>query len=590
MSRRLGLIIGVNQYQDATFRSLQFAENDARALAQWLVNVKGGQWSPADVQLVQGEYATRELVEALITQLCLTVAEPGDLVLMYFAGHAYMDEKSGDGYLALANTDYHDTNTGLHLPSFAQQVIARSRASHVLCIFDCFQTGRLWSVSRTSPYDSRPLLSSTLAQALPQQGNRLFLCSCRGNDLASEAGERNIGLFMYRALVGLSGPVVDPTTQQVTVQRLHSFLSSNLAEQQRPALFGQEQFPLVLVGESTSLSGTQHVSPALGSSLPPTHETQGQPSPHVSTATAVQLSPQPTRTTSGHLFANAIEQHRQQQCQLLLDQARQYMTIQNPAEAYKIVEYVLQVAPRDVAALILKAQLLSTTGHFQQALAIVEQSVHLDPNNALIWRVRAVLLSNIGQYQAALLSIERSLELDATNSETHSIKNTIMAQLATAQNREHHQPQIVEKRRGRALSLLGSLAIDGLAFFVGTIGSFLLLFTSVPSSVALALQSAALAVLCVNAARSAYLYGFVRLLLVTGMSLFSAGLLGALYIFGYTRMLAALKIHPTLLLPTLFCIAWLALVSILPLLSAIGGCIVALKSHSRPHNTTKKSA
>ena len=155
-----------------------------------------------------------------------------------------------------------------------------------------------------------------------------------------------------------------------------------------------------------------------------------------------------------------------------------------------------------------------------------------------------------------------------------------MAQLATAQSREQYQSQIAEKQRGGRLSLLRGVAIDVLAFLVGTIGSFLLLFTSVPSSSALALQSVALAVLCVNAARGAYCYGFVRLLLVTGMSVFSVGLLGTLYIFGYTRILAALKIHPTLLLPTLFCIAWLALVSILPLLSAIGGYIVALNWRS----------
>ncbi|GCE16361.1 hypothetical protein KDK_01610 [Dictyobacter kobayashii] len=44
--RHIGLIIGVNQYQDSAFRPLQFAENDARALAQWLVNNKGANGLP----------------------------------------------------------------------------------------------------------------------------------------------------------------------------------------------------------------------------------------------------------------------------------------------------------------------------------------------------------------------------------------------------------------------------------------------------------------------------------------------------------------------------------------------------------------
>src|SRR5579859_3277020 len=121
MAKRLGLIIGVNQYQDPTFRPLQFAENDARALAQWLVNAQGGKWNPSDVQLVQGMHATRELTESLIMQVCLNVAEPGDLVMIYFAGHAFIDEDSGQGYLALANTRYQEARTGLHLLSFAQR-------------------------------------------------------------------------------------------------------------------------------------------------------------------------------------------------------------------------------------------------------------------------------------------------------------------------------------------------------------------------------------------------------------------------------------------------------------------------------------
>src|SRR5205814_9065131 len=80
MSRRLGLVIGINQYQDPTFQPLAYAENNARALAGWLANEKGGRWSPSDIQLVQGDQVTRESAETLISQLFLQKAEPGDLV------------------------------------------------------------------------------------------------------------------------------------------------------------------------------------------------------------------------------------------------------------------------------------------------------------------------------------------------------------------------------------------------------------------------------------------------------------------------------------------------------------------------------
>ncbi len=148
MSRRLGLIIGVNQYHDATFRPLQYAENDARAFAQWLVNTKGGRWQPTDVQIVQGDYATRELMESLITQICINVADPEDLIIIYFAGHAFIDDRNGEGYLALANTRYQDPNTGLHLASFARYIMSRSKAAHILFVLDCFQNGQTWNAQR----------------------------------------------------------------------------------------------------------------------------------------------------------------------------------------------------------------------------------------------------------------------------------------------------------------------------------------------------------------------------------------------------------------------------------------------------------
>src|SRR5712691_9624908 len=177
MGRRLGIIVGANSYQDPAFRPQQYAENDIRALAQWLVNTKGGNWAPSDVQLVQGAYATRELVETLITQLCVNVAGPGDLVLVYFAGHAFLDEQNSEGYLALANTEYQKPTTAIRLSSLAQQTMGRSRAAHIVFMLDCFQTGKAWSMQRSTPSDSRPLLGPTLLNALQQSGDRLIFCS-----------------------------------------------------------------------------------------------------------------------------------------------------------------------------------------------------------------------------------------------------------------------------------------------------------------------------------------------------------------------------------------------------------------------------
>ncbi len=525
MGRRLGIIIGTNSYQDPAFRPLQYAENDARALAQWLVNTKGGNWAPSDVQHVQGAYATRELVESLITQTCMHIAGPGDLVFVYFAGHAFLDEMS--------------------------QSMGSSRASHIVFILDCFQTGHVWRMQRSSPYDSKPLLGPTILNALQQVGERLICCSCRGDELAPESGVKNLGTFAYQMIIGLCGPAIDHATQQITLQRLHAYLNNSLGEQQRPQLFGQEHTPLVLVGDMPALISPQQsgplssaFSPGVSQAPPVQPATTGSlaaQGSHYATVTA-QISP----TTSGKLALPEVEQ----QCIMLLRQARHLIQMQNAGEAFNYVEQALQIDPTNVAALILKGQLLGTASRYEEALYVVELVLQLDPNNALVWSMRAALLTNTGQYQAALQAIERSLELDPNNPETYAIKTSIMDHIATFQGQGNGQTLTTTNKRGGPRSFFIGAGIQFLGLALGVVGAALpILQPRLPIAVAFVLQSLGLALLCVNAARGSYLYGFTRLMLTLFTSALAAAILGVVAILGGINKIGTGRIYLIITFP-----------------------------------------
>ncbi len=593
MGRRLGLIIGINSYSDAAFQPLQYAETDARAIAQWLVNTKGGNWSPADVQHIQGSLATRELVETLITQMCVNIAGPGDSVFIYFAGHAFLDETNGEGYLALANTQYRQPATGLHLFSLARQAMANSRAAHILCMLDCFQTGPAWSRLRSYRFDAKPLLGPSLLNAIQQTSNRQFLCSCRGNEYGAEAGEKNLGLLTYRTIVGLSGPAMDTATNQVTLRRLHAFLSDTLGEQQRPQLFGQEQTPFVLVGDmppalpQTPVHPPNPASPTSPFGSPPTVTSTGtrpnttgtamsQPVYQTATATATaQLSP----NTSGQLSLTATEQQQlQQRITMLLRQARHLISLQNPGEAFNVVEQILQLDAGNVSALILKGQLLGTVGRFQEAMSAVQQVLRLDPNNALVWSMQAALLTNMGQYQEALEAVELSLELDPKNPETYAIKTRITGQMAAMQTMsggKNNAP--FEQNNKNTTTFFISAGLQLLGLILGVVGAILpVLQPNLPLGLAFALESIGLALLCVYAARGAYLYGFVSFIVTLFFSIIPAVALGAAYKLGLTRIMLSIVDHQSLLIPYLFLGTWLAAGAVLPLALAIFGLIGGL--------------
>ncbi|MEO7018914.1 MAG: tetratricopeptide repeat protein [Ktedonobacteraceae bacterium] len=602
MGRRLGLIIGVNTYQDTTLQPLQYAETDARALAQWLVHTRGGQWNPADVQVVLGREATRELTETLITQLCLHMATSEDLILIYFAGHAFVDQASGDGYLACSNTRSQQASSGLHLLSLVSQVMARSPAAQILCILDCFQNGPAWSMRRASAFDCKPLLGLVLQNGLQQMQGRLLYCTCRGNEMAPEVSEKNLGSFMYRFVMGVGGPALDPANGQLVLQRLHAFLSERLDEQHKPQIFGQESRPIVLVGEMPTFR-TGALPDARSGGLPPLPlggSLAGQGMSMAASALA-QLSPSasgirssqlgqmsPSTSALGRATPSTVEQNRRNQCQQMLNQAQQLVQMQMLQQAYQQVEMILQMDAQFVDALILKGQILGAIGQFQEALATAQQVLELDPQNALGWSMAAALLANTGQFPEAMSATNRSLSIDPSNTETLSMKEMIREKLAESQfdtgKRSRLKPP-KDRPHDTALAYWLGMGIQVGALILGLAGVFLnLLKPSTPKYVAFLLESIALAVLIVNAWRGAYLYGFKRFLSTLLLSVITLGILAA-FTSGlvntrivvkpaYTFLVEHASSSATMLTPLIFLILWLAGATVLPFLTGLIGWIV----------------
>ena len=586
MGRRLGLFVGINQYQDSTFRPLQYAETDAKAFARWLLDPRGGGWNPSEVLVTAGQDATKERLEAQLMQLCIHAAEQEDLIFIYLAGHAFIDDATGEGYLAGSNTIYSQPRSALSLSGLARQALGLSRAAQVILMLDCFQTGFAWNQRRAAPFDFQPLIGPALQQVLQQNQGRIVYCTCRGNDMIPEAGEKGLGAALYRTIVGLSGPVKDPTTGQITLQQLYSYTISTSDPQHQPQIFGQEARPIVLVGELPVFSpAVSSFSPAripasstgqftfqgVGESGPLVEE----PARYTGVATTDQLAP-PT-TTSGQLSLSVMELNRQQQSMKLIQQARQAISMQNIADALGLVEQVLQMNPTYVDALTLKGQILGSTGRFQEALATVEQILQIDPNNALAWSLQAALLMNTGRPAEASAAIERSLTLNPQNPEAQAIRESIQANLMRPSNDAWQlaasTPQSAATRES-AKSFLLSAVLQILALLIGSAGATLLVLQPhVPIIAGFILESLSLGLLCTLAARGAFLYGALRFCFTILLCLISVGALAAIYKLGYNRLVAKVVAFPPLIVPVLFLAFWLIAAAVLPLLSAVGGFI-----------------
>jgi hypothetical protein len=400
-------------------------------------------------------------------------------------------------------------------------------------------------------------------------------------------------------IVGMCGSASDANTGNVTLPKLHAYLLNVLGEQHRPQLFGQQQPPLVLVGQPSFPTVPPVIDNHTPIATPPTPifapqtggllKLKATPRATIATQTPPQSSQGPF--TSGHIFAPALEEHRQQQCKDLLAQAQQFLQGQNYGTAFETVEKALQMQPNDTAALFLKGQLLGTAGHFQEALTIIEQILQIDPNNAMAWSMRAIALSNMGQHQLALTSIERSLELDPdpnSQRERYTIKATIMAKLTEKQGSNHGpSPQNLSNNKvhenPRAFFIGVGLHLLGL--ICGIAGMGLIIFSHLPTPIGLLVASLGLAVLCISAARGAFRYGLSRLVLTLFICLLIGGILGVTYKLGFTSIMNSLRTDktPTRLLQFLFFAIWMIAAATTPLVLAIGGFFSGLIVRARRH-------
>jgi tetratricopeptide (TPR) repeat protein len=385
-------------------------------------------------------------------------------------------------------------------------------------------------------------------------------------------------------IVGLSGPAIDPISGQTTMQNLHTFLSNSLDEQHQPQVFGHEQRPIVLVGDmppllngQENISTSSHSSPAQYSPLV-SPSISNQPAEYLQQSSVGIAGAQMSPSTSGQLSIEFLEQNRKQQCLKLLNQARQQVQMQNITEALNTIENILQMAPDYIDALILKGQLLGTIGFFQDALPVAKQVVQLDTSNALGWSMCAALLANMGQLQEASAAIERSIALNPNNPEALAIRDKILTNLARnslfEQDAKSESTTTSTGKQGGAKSFLIGALIQILALFVGAIGaSILIVRPQLPIIIAFLLESLALAILCVTAARGAYLYGIKRFLFTFVITFLALGILGGLYRFGYHWFTNKVIAFPPLIVPVLFLGFWLVAAAFLPLFAALGGLI-----------------
>jgi hypothetical protein len=128
-----GLLIGINRYKDPGFNDLKEPINDCRNLYKILHE----NYFFKEENLILLENATRSEMIRTLGQLAEKIT-PEDNLLIFFAGHGTMDEKSENGYWLPSNADRNDKSDWVR-NSTILDILQEINSRHTLVIADaCF--------------------------------------------------------------------------------------------------------------------------------------------------------------------------------------------------------------------------------------------------------------------------------------------------------------------------------------------------------------------------------------------------------------------------------------------------------------------
>lgn len=180
--QKRALLIGINHYQDRDIPSLESAVRDVAAVGQSLASKQGYQ-----VQVVQ-DVGRAEMVEAIV-QLAANTA-PEDSVVVYYAGHGFLDEDTGKGYW-IPSDGRADTPDKWLSNEDISRLLALIPARQVMLVSDSCYLG---SLTREHTLQASELDHST-KEVLARRS--VIVMSSGGEEPVSDEGKEGFSIFAW---------------------------------------------------------------------------------------------------------------------------------------------------------------------------------------------------------------------------------------------------------------------------------------------------------------------------------------------------------------------------------------------------------
>lgn len=241
--RRVGVFIGISQFQSPGIQDLQVADKDATTMA----DVMKRQGKLDEAFSLVNEQATLKNIDEVIRRRLPEMTRPGDTVLLYWSGHGGRssddngDEKDGyDEYLVPHDGDLNDTRRTMLLDDTFGRWIQELDGRKVLIVLDTCHSGGQATQAKglhqnlnVPPGTTFDFLDGELKRAKDVgQSEMAMLASSEPSQVSFERKEGDLSAMTYFLVQQLEKSAVP-----VTLQDAYQYL------RQRVAAYVEQQFP-----------------------------------------------------------------------------------------------------------------------------------------------------------------------------------------------------------------------------------------------------------------------------------------------------------------------------------------------------------
>jgi tetratricopeptide (TPR) repeat protein len=220
--RSYAVIVGISKYRNlAANQQLHFAERDAQSIFTTLISPEGGNFKAENVHILTNEKATLAGMRREIDAWLPGAAKSDDRVVIYFAGHGFLDR--GKGYLAPYDFDpKRIAETGFPMDELSSVVGEKIQAKWKVLLTDACHSGAI------SPEDTE-----NLNQRLINLNKSLFsLTASRAREQSFEDPKLRggHGVFTHYLVLGMEGEADTDGNGVVSADELAEYVHTQVRE------------------------------------------------------------------------------------------------------------------------------------------------------------------------------------------------------------------------------------------------------------------------------------------------------------------------------------------------------------------------